>query len=74
VRETQGRCRTCEIRFVWPSRKGLLRGAHCERCGTQLRQTIHFAKCPVVELPEGPIYDRESVEIIRRKAGLWRHQ
>jgi hypothetical protein len=72
VRSTQGRCHVCQLRYVWPLKKGLLRGAHCERCGSELRQTNHLCRNRTVFLPEGPIYSEEAVKDIRRKAGIFR--
>lgn len=71
MRVTQGRCHTCQLRYVWPSSKGPLRGSYCERCGSELRQTVHYVKNKTVQLPHGPIYDQEAADGIAKKAGLF---
>lgn len=72
MRETQGRCHVCQIRYVWPSKKGPLRGAHCEACGAELRQTVHYVKNRRVWLDYGPVYDEESVRMIQKRSGVHR--
>jgi hypothetical protein len=38
---TQGRCRHCGLRWVWPGRRPRVREARCPLCGTPLARTSH---------------------------------
>jgi hypothetical protein len=40
--EVQGKCRICRIRWHWPKKAGLLRGALCPKCGGPVRRTTHL--------------------------------
>jgi hypothetical protein len=42
---TQGRCRRCNLRFVWAKRLGGLKGTSCPTCHKPLRRTSRDAWC-----------------------------
>lgn len=66
MRDTQGRCKRCGVRYVWRTSQGPLRGAHCDECGVKLVQTTHRFKGPARRLEHGPIYG-EAVIAARLK-------
>jgi hypothetical protein len=43
-REKSGRCRKCNIRFIWPAKIGRLKDMNCIFCGSQLQLTTHLFK------------------------------
>ena len=46
--ETQGKCPTCRVRFIWKGRPRLYR-ALCSKCGTPLEQTTHVLRWSWIE-------------------------
>lgn len=44
--ETQGKCTTCKVRWLWQGRPRL-KDALCPQCGKKLDRTTHFLKWPV---------------------------
>jgi hypothetical protein len=50
MRETQGKCRECGVRYVWTGRP-LLRDALCRTHGTPLERTNYMLKWPVHHAP-----------------------
>jgi uncharacterized paraquat-inducible protein A len=43
-KERTGRCRKCNIRFIWDKKLGSLKTMACPYCETQLSQTTHMFK------------------------------
>lgn len=48
--EVSGRCRKCNIRFIWPRRYGKLSDMNCPQCGIPLRGTTYLFQGKTVEL------------------------
>jgi len=60
--QTQGKCVTCRVRYVWRGRP-LLRAARCPQCKYLLAQTTKFLKWPVRE--ETPLEDMAEADFFR---------
>ena len=51
MRERQGKCRRCRVRWVWTKTMPLKR-AYCPDCGSKLEQTTHMMKrYPTIPCP-----------------------
>jgi hypothetical protein len=50
--ERTGRCRNCNIRFIWPVKIGSLKNMVCPICYTPLSQTTHLFKGKTYKLSE----------------------
>lgn len=52
-KETSGRCRRCNVRYLWPG-KPRLKDAYCPNCGYKLSATTHMFKA-------GPTVNRKPI-------------
>ena len=68
ARQTQGKCVTCRVRYVWQGRP-LLRAARCPRCLYLLAQTTHILKWPVVN--DTPLEDVNEAAFAARFPHTW---
>ncbi len=56
--EVSGRCRKCNVRYVWQKRTGgTLKGKRCPRCSQQLRATTHLFKGQTADLDQQALAD-----------------
>lgn len=50
--ERTGRCRKCNIRFIWNQKMGRLKDMTCPKCGRPLQQTTHMFKGTTMKIVE----------------------
>ena len=48
--ERTGRCRKCNIRFIWDKKLGRVKDMKCPVCGVPLGQTTHMFKGRTVKI------------------------
>lgn len=58
--ERTGRCRKCNIRFIWDKKLGSLKEMQCPHCQTPLSQTTHLFKGETQKL-SSPYTDEEKI-------------
>ena len=57
MKTTSGRCRKCNIRWVWEGYRVKLRDARCPNCGERIKATSYLFKGQTLVAPQDRMID-----------------